>query len=90
MKLVFQAIISSLILHFVFLGGILLFGIIQKRNQLPDIAASYENVTMLQSETAFGMVISPVYIFLSFTAAAVISGLFIFLLNKKQMLFSKS
>ncbi|MFA9560153.1 hypothetical protein ACERII_22820 [Evansella sp. AB-rgal1] len=74
MKLVFQAIICSIIIHVVYISSIIFVGYIKTRNYVPDIASSYESVEYLQNEVTFGVVFSPFFFLFTFVGVAAICG----------------
>lgn len=85
MKLVFQAIICSVIIHIVYIAGIILVGYIKTKNYVPDIASNYENVMYLQNEVTFGVIFSPFYFVLTFVGVTAICGLILFFFKNRKL-----
>jgi hypothetical protein len=82
MKVVLQAIIGSIVIHVIYIVGMVLVGYIKTRNYKPDIAVASDKVEILQNEVVLGKVISPGFVLLSFVGVAVICGFIIFLYKK--------
>jgi hypothetical protein len=82
MKVVLQAIIGSIVIHVIYIVGMVLVGYIKTRNYKPDIAVASDKVEILQNEVVLGKVISPGFVFLTFVGVAVICGFIIFLYKK--------
>jgi hypothetical protein len=51
----------------------------------PDIANTWENVDILQNEVAFGLVVSPSFVFLSFIVVAVSCGFIVSFFQKRRV-----
>ncbi|MDQ0245104.1 menaquinol-cytochrome c reductase cytochrome b subunit [Bacillus fengqiuensis] len=82
MKIMFQAFIGSIVIHFIYFVGMMLIGYIKTKYYKPDIASAWDEVETLQSEVAFGKVISPYFYLLSITGVTVICGIIIFSYKK--------
>lgn len=50
MKIIIQAFIGSIIIHIIYIVGMMLDGYIKTRNYKPDISSAWEKVETLQSE----------------------------------------
>lgn len=74
MKILFQAVLGSLIIHVFYFLSTMLIGFIKTLNYKPNLAANWEHVAVLQNEVAFGMVFSPVMFVLTFVFTAGIVG----------------
>ncbi|WP_096153290.1 hypothetical protein [Bacillus sp. FJAT-45066] len=89
MKLFIQSIVSSIVVHLIYLVGTMVVGYIKTINYTPIITSSHH--TYLQNEVAFGYVSSvPYYISIltSFTIVAIISALLITLSKRIRLKFS--
>ena len=82
MKIAIQALFFSLLLHFIYIAGVLLTGYIQTQDYKPDIAKSWENVDMLQNEVAFGVIGSPLVLVYTFIGTTLIFGLVLYSYRK--------
>ena len=82
MKIAIQALFLSLLLHFVYIAGVLITGYIQTQNYKPDMAKSWENVDMLQNEIAFGIIGSPLVLIYTFIGITLIFGLVLYSYRK--------
>ena len=82
MKIAIQALFFSLLLHFIYIAGVLLTSYIQTQDYKPDIAKSWENVDMLQNEIAFGVIGSPLVLAYTFIGTTLIFGLVLYSYRK--------
>ena len=82
MKLVIQALIGSVVIHLIYFICTVGFGYFKTKYYEPDIADTWNNVDILQSEVAFGQAISPLFYVLSLVGIAGICGIILFLYNK--------
>lgn len=78
MKIILQAFISSIIIHIIYIVGMMLVGYIKTRNYKPDIASAWDKVETLQSEVVFGKVNSPFLYLFTFIGVTVMCGIIIF------------
>jgi hypothetical protein len=78
MKVIFQAIIGSVVIHIIYLVGMMLVSYIKTRNYKPDIANAWDKVETLQSEVVFGKVGSPFLYLFTFIGVTVICGIIMF------------
>ncbi|WP_010095132.1 hypothetical protein [Ornithinibacillus scapharcae] len=72
MKTVLQASICSIVIHLIYTLTILIIDYIKTKNFTPDISNAYENLEMLQSEVAFGQIVSPVFSIITFIAITLV------------------
>lgn len=79
MKILFQAVLGSLIIHVIYFLSTILIGFIKTVNYKPDLVANWEHVAVLQNEVAFGMVFSPVMFLFTFVFIAGIVGVILIL-----------
>lgn len=77
MKLFMQAAIGSVVIHLIYLLGVLVTGYIKTVNYTPDIKDSWKSVDPLQNEVTFGMTGSPFFFFFTFIGVAVFLGVII-------------
>ncbi|QOY36777.1 hypothetical protein AWH56_003740 [Anaerobacillus isosaccharinicus] len=87
MKLLLRSVIFSLLVHVIYIAGILIHGWYLTINYVPDIINEYENVTYLQNEVAFGYVIDiePIYFVISFLLVALLGAVLIDLFNRIRL-----
>lgn len=82
MKIIIQAIIGSIIIHLAYFITVFLVGYIKTSLYKPNIPSEWGNVNTLQNEVAFGIVVSPIFIILTFVGVAVICGIIIYLYKR--------
>ncbi|MEH7355913.1 hypothetical protein V7150_20490 [Neobacillus drentensis] len=82
MKTVLQAFIGSIVIHLVYIVGMMLVSYIKTRNYKPDIAGAWIKVETLQNEVVFCKVNSPFLYLLRFIGVTVICGIIIFSYKK--------
>ncbi len=75
LKMIIQSLVVSLIIHLIYIGGLLLAGYIKTRNYIPDLDHKWENVKLLQNDVAFGISVSPLTFLVSFFGVAIIYSL---------------
>ena len=85
LRLFLQAVIFSIVIHVIYIGGSLVHGLSQTWNFVPDIENAYENVTVLQNEVSFGYVGSPMYLVFTFIVMALIGAAAIQLLKRIRL-----
>lgn len=84
MKLILQAAILSLVIHIIYIIGMIFSGALRTKLYQPDITNAWENVETLQNEVVFGRVYAPspfIYLF-TFIGLAFICGIIIFFYKK--------
>jgi len=81
-KTVLQAVMSSVIIHLVYIVGQMVVGYIKTRNYKLDIVSARDKGETLQNDVVFGKAISPFIYLLTFIGVTVICGIFIFLYKK--------
>ena len=81
-KTVLQAVISSVVIHLVYIVRQMVVGYIKTRNYNPDIVSAWDKGETLKNEVVFGKAISPFIYLLTFIGVTVICGIFIFLYKK--------
>jgi NADH:ubiquinone oxidoreductase subunit 6 (subunit J) len=81
-KVIFQAFISSIVIHIVYIFGMMLFSYIQTVNYKPDIASAWDHTETLQSEVVFSKVTSPFLYSFTFLGVTLICGIIIFSYKK--------
>lgn len=81
MKVILQAFFCSIIIHIIYIVGMMLVSYIKTRNYKPDIASALDRAETLQSEVAFGKVNSPILYLYTFIGVTVICGIIIFSYN---------
>ena len=84
MKLVLQALCSSIAIHIVYFIGMMLVGYIKTKNYKPDFTSKWDNVETLQSEVAFSKAHSPLLYLFIFVVVTVICGIIIFYTKKSS------
>jgi uncharacterized membrane protein (DUF106 family) len=77
MKLIFQALIGSIVIHVIYIVGMMLVGYLKTKNYKPNMASSWDKAETLQSEVVFGRVSSPFLYFISFLGVTLICGVVI-------------
>ncbi|MFE8699946.1 hypothetical protein ACFYKX_04835 [Cytobacillus sp. FJAT-54145] len=82
MKVVFQAILGSIVVHITYLVGMMKVGYIKTKNYQPDISNSWDKVEVLQNEVVFGHHHSPFLYVLTFIAVTVVFVIAINLFRK--------
>ncbi|MEH7250477.1 hypothetical protein V7114_27365 [Neobacillus niacini] len=82
MKVIFQAFISSIVIHIIYIVGMMLISYIKTRNYKPNIAGAWDKVETLQSEVVFGKVSSPFLYLFTFIGVTVIWGVILFSYKK--------
>jgi hypothetical protein len=82
MKTILQAFIASLIVHIIYISGMMLVGFIKTKNYQPDIAGAWGNIEMLQNEVAIGYTYSPVFYLFSILGLTVVCGIVLFLYRR--------
>lgn len=80
--MIFQAFVGSIVIHIIYIVGMMLVSYIRTRNYKPDIDDAWDKVETLQSEVVFGKVNSPFLYLLTFIGVAVICGIIIFSYKK--------
>ncbi|MDQ0229219.1 menaquinol-cytochrome c reductase cytochrome b subunit [Metabacillus malikii] len=78
MKLILQAFFCSIIIHIIYIVGMMLVSYIKTRNYKPDIASMWDKAETLQSEVVFGKVNSTFLSLYTFIGVTVICGIIIF------------
>lgn len=81
MKMILQAFFCSIIIHIIYIVGMMLVGYIKTRNYKPDIESTWDKAETLQSEVDFGKVNSPFLYLYTFIGVTVICGIIIFSYN---------
>jgi len=81
-KTVLQAFIGSIVIHIVYIVGMVLVSYIKTRNYKPDIESSWDKVEALQNEVAFGKVNSPSLYLLTFIGVTLVCGIIILVYKK--------
>jgi hypothetical protein len=84
MKIVLQALLGSLFLHVVYFLSTMAIGYVKTRHFKPDLGAKWENVTTLQNEVAFSMVISPVTYLVTLIVVAGICGIILVTIKTRR------
>lgn len=82
MKTIIQSFIISFVVHFLVIGGTLLFGYVKTKKYKPVITNQGENVEILHQEVAFGVGGSPLFLLFTFIGFALISGLLLICCRK--------
>jgi hypothetical protein len=82
MKVIFQAFIGSIVIHIIYIVGMMLVSYIKTRNYKPDITGAWDKVETLQSEVVFGKVNSPLLYLFTFIGVTVICRIIIFSYKK--------
>ncbi|WP_413378873.1 hypothetical protein [Alkalihalobacillus sp. 1P02AB] len=92
MKLVFQSIFFSLIVHILYFVGTFVYSLFSTILYTPDISHTYDSVAYLQSEVSFGSINQgpiPGIFFVSFFVVA-LAGAFLIFITKKYVLTSRT
>lgn len=84
MKTVLQAFIGSIIIHLVYMVGMLIVSYIKTKNYKPDIAKAWDHVETFQNEVVFVKVNSPCLYSITFIGVTVVCGIII--LSYKKLL----
>jgi len=82
MKLVYKAILYSLILHVIYFASMGFYGLIKTSVYQPNMSQEWDQVTQLQSEVVFGVVLSPWYYVASFSGVSLICGILLLAYHK--------
>jgi hypothetical protein len=82
MKVLFQAVIGSIVIHIIYIVGMMLVSYIKTRNYKPDIASAWDKVETFQSEVVFGKVNSPFLYLFTFIGVTMICGIIMFSYKK--------
>ncbi|MGM0789783.1 MAG: hypothetical protein ACQEUD_06790 [Bacillota bacterium] len=77
MTLIFQSFIGSVVIHVIYIVGVMLVGYLKTKNYKPNMASSWDKAETLQSEVVFGKVSSPFLYFILFLGITVICGVVI-------------
>ena len=82
MKVIIKAVLASLLIHVVYIIGMISIGYFQTKAYVPGNAIAFHKVDMLQNEVAFGVVVSPVFGVFSFSGVALIFGIGIYVYTR--------
>ncbi|MCM3757152.1 hypothetical protein M3197_06575 [Sporosarcina aquimarina] len=82
MKIIFQAIVASLVIHVIYIVGMLSSGFIKTLIYKPDIETAWKKIDIIQSEVAFGVTFSPYIIVLSFVSGTLVCWCFLLFIQK--------
>jgi hypothetical protein len=82
MKVIFQALIGSVVIHIIYFVSMMFVSYIKTRNYKPDLVNTWDNVETLQSEVVFGKVGSPFLYLITFVGVTVICGIIMILYKK--------
>lgn len=83
MRVVLQAIIGSILIHVIYIVGMMLVGYIKTKNYKPDISSVWDRVDTLEKEVVIvGKVTPPYFYVLSFVGVAVICGIVLLSLDR--------
>lgn len=88
MKIIIQAIVASLVIHVIYLVGMLSSGFIKTLIYRPDIETAWKKIDILKSEVAFGVTFSPYIIVLSFVSGTLVCWCFLLFIQKKSKSFT--
>ncbi len=84
MKIVYKAIMYSLILHLAYFASMWFYGFIKTKIYQPSISQEWNDIAQLQDEVVFGVVLSPWYYVASFLGLSLLCGLIIYGFYKRS------
>lgn len=87
MKIILQALATSLIIHVIYIVGTLSLGFIKTLIYRPDIETAWTQTDALQNSVAFGVAFSPYIIVLSFVCGFLVCWGALFVIQKRRRSF---
>lgn len=84
MKIIFQAIASSILIHLVYMLGTMLVGFIQTLIYRPDLETAWKQLDNLQNEAVFGITFSPYLMIVSIVSFAFVCWIILLVVQKKD------
>ncbi|KYG29506.1 hypothetical protein [Alkalihalobacillus trypoxylicola] len=82
MKIIFQAVLGSLLIHVAYYVSLFLISSIEPSSNMPEIAEQYTSIAYLETQVAFGVIYSPGSFVWTFLAVTAICAIILFAYKK--------